>query len=277
MKQIRVAAEYTAPAPSPVDIELTAIERQQKRFFWLSIATMVVSFIHMVGALALFSDGTTIGAVAAFLMTGLVDAATWVVTGYYDYAKRRKLKRGKLVASLLVVALVISCGLNLAYLIKHMPASLPGLVGWCIAVAFAVFIPLCIAVASAERGQLEDDKTLYLQANPTPATVTLAAADHNVVTTLSPGTPDERVVPTVRVVSRPPLSIQRRRRQLASPNPDHLVGPVLTDKHAATIVAMRDNATPPLSFAKIGERLGMSGEAARQKYHAAKAQQEVRQ
>lgn len=150
------------PAPSPKDIELAAIERQQKRFFWLSIATMVVSFIHMVGALALFSDGSGIGKFAALMMTGLVDAATWVVTGYYDYAKRRNKKRGRLVAGLLIVALVISCGLNLAYMIQHMPSSLPGLVGWSIALAFAVFIPLCIAVAASERGQLEDDKTVYL-------------------------------------------------------------------------------------------------------------------
>jgi hypothetical protein len=260
----RAAIEVQRVEKSPEDIELGAIERQQRRFFWLSIGTMIVSFIHMVGALALFSDGTTIGAVAAFLMTGLVDAATWVVTGYYDYAKRRKLKRGKLVASLLIVALIISCGLNLAYLIKHMPASLPGLVGWCIAVAFAVFIPLCIAVASAERGQLEDDKTQYLQANPKIPMVSLHAADNNVVATLSP---------RVRAVARPPSSMQRRHLRLASPQSEQRVGPVLTDKHAATIVAMRDTSHPPMSFAKIGEHLGMSGEAARQKYRAAKAQE----
>lgn len=158
----RAAIAVQRVEKTPEDIELSAIERQQRRFFWLSIGTMIVSFIHMVGALALFSDGSTIGKFAAFLMTGLVDGATWVVTGYFDYAKRRNLKRGKLVASLLVVALIISCGLNLAYLITHMPAALPGIVGWSIALAFAVFIPLCIAVASAERGQLEDDKTVYL-------------------------------------------------------------------------------------------------------------------
>jgi predicted DNA-binding protein (UPF0251 family) len=176
----RAAIEVQRVEKAPEDVELAAIERQKGRFFWLSIATMVVSFIHMVGALALFSDGTTIGAFAAFLMTGLVDGATWVVTGYYDYAKRRNLKRGKLVASLLIVALIISCGLNLAYLLTHMPASLPGLVGWSIALAFAVFIPLCIAVASAERGQLEDDKTQYLAAQP-------VNVDKNpVVTTVAP-------------------------------------------------------------------------------------------
>jgi hypothetical protein len=161
------------------DIELAAIERQQRRFSGLSIATMIVSFIHMVGALALFSDGSLLGGIAAFLMTGLVDGATWVVTGYYDYAKRRNLKRGRLVALLLTVALTISCGLNLAYLITHMPATLPGLVGWSIAVAFSLFIPLCIAVASAERGQLEDDKTLYLAGqarNVAPAIVVTEVA-----------------------------------------------------------------------------------------------------
>jgi MFS family permease len=266
MKQIRVAAEYTTPH-SPDNVELAAIERQQKRFFWLSIATMIVSFIHMVGALALFSDGSFWGAVATFLMTGLVDAATWVVTGYYDYAKRRKLKRGKLVASLLVVALVISCGLNLAYLITHMPATLPSLVGWSIAVAFAVFIPLCIAVASAERGQLEDDRTQYLQANPAPLVATYTTEDDNVATTL------RQSAPVIRVVSRPPATMLRRRRQLPSPNPETLIGPVLTDKHAATIVAMRESTTPPMSYAKIGEHFGISGEAARQKYLAAKAQE----
>ena len=170
-RQIRVAAEYTAPEPTPIDGELAAIDRQQRRFFWLSIATMVVSFVHMVGALALFSDGSFIGMAAAVLMTALVDGATWVVTGYYDYAKRRNLTRGWLVLALLVVALLISCGLNLAYLIQHMPASLPPLIGYVIAVAFALFIPLCIAVAASERGQLEDDRTQHAAQPAAPVNV----------------------------------------------------------------------------------------------------------
>lgn len=198
MKQIRVAAEYTAQAPQPDDLELAAIDRQQRRFSWLSIATMVVSFIHMVGALLLFSDGSWLGGAAAVLMTGLVDAATWVVTGYYDYAKRRNLKRGKLVATLLAVALVISCGLNLAYLIQHMPASLPGLVGWCIAVAFAAFIPLCIGAASAERGQLEDDKTIYL------TQVARNVAEETTIGVVAPSATTQKVLPLIDLDRRLP-------------------------------------------------------------------------
>lgn len=260
MKQIRVAAEYTAPAPQPDDLELSAIDRQQRRFFWLSIATMVVSFIHMVGALLLYSDGSWLGGAAAVLMTGLVDAATWVVTGYYDYAKRRKLKRGKLVATLLAVALVISWGLNLAYLIQHMPASLPGLVGWCIALAFSVFIPLCIATASAERGQLEDDKTVYL----TSQVVEMPANSRNVAGFAT------QSASAVRVVSKRPASMQKR-PQLAAPQ-SAMAMPIMTDKYAADIVAMRESSPQP-SFATIGKQLGMSGEAVRQKYRAAKSQE----
>ncbi|MFD3165500.1 hypothetical protein [Herpetosiphon sp. NSE202] len=164
-------------------VELEAIDRQQQRFFWLSLGTIVVSFAHMVGALALFSDGSVIGKIVAGLMTLLVDGATWVITGYYDYAKRRQLKRGKLVALLLGVALVISFGLNLIYLVTHMPSTIPTWIGWCIAIAFALFIPLCIAVASAERGQLEDDK-IGLQITPQTVNVDSQPAHESVDTPL---------------------------------------------------------------------------------------------
>lgn len=143
------------------EAERDAIERQSSRWHWLSIATIVVSFVHMVAALRLFGGAGFFEQAAAFLMTGLVDVATWIVANYLDYAKRRNLQRGKLVKILFGFALLISCGLNLAYLVLHMPASLPWWIGWSIAVAFALFIPLCIAVASVARGELEDDKVAH--------------------------------------------------------------------------------------------------------------------
>lgn len=155
----RAAVEVSKVELTPEEVELDAINRQQRRWSWLSIATMIVSFIHMVGALAMFSAGHKIEQFAAVLMTGLVDGATWVVANYQDYAKRRKLTRSKLVSTLLWVALSISFGLNLAYLLTHRPATLHPWISSSIAIAFAIFIPLCIAVASLARGELEDDKT----------------------------------------------------------------------------------------------------------------------
>ena len=144
---------------SPEQLEHDANERQQRRWSWLSIATMIVSFIHMVAALSLFSDGSFFGNIAAILMTALVDGATWVVANYKDYSKRRNKQRSWLVSTLLYVALFISFSLNLAYLLIHRPVALPPLVAYGIALAFSLFIPLCIAVASLARGELEDDKT----------------------------------------------------------------------------------------------------------------------
>ena len=125
---------------------------------------MIVSFIHMVAALSLFSDGSFFGNIAAILMTALVDGATWVVANYKDYSKRRNKQRSWLVSTLLYVALFISFSLNLAYLLIHRPVALPPLVAYGIALAFSLFIPLCIAVASLARGELEDDKTHMVDA-----------------------------------------------------------------------------------------------------------------
>lgn len=238
------------------DIELAAIDRQQRRFSWLSIATMVVSFIHMVGALALFSDGSVIGMIAALLMTGLVDGATWVVTGYYDYAKRRNLKRGKLVALLLAVALLISCGLNLAYLITHMPATLPGVVGWSVAVGFAAFIPLCIAVASAERGQLEDDKTLYLAdeaRNVAPAVVVTEVAR-----------PAPIAAPTAPQL--PDIDLDAR---LPRAQPATVAG---IDERAAEWLRMKESG---MAYSEVAQQVGLTRQYISRNANAYKAQRDA--
>ncbi len=87
----------------------------------------------------------------------------------------------------------------------------------------------------------------------------IPANSHNVATIAT------EVATSVRVVGRPPQ--RRTRPQVATLAPAATM-PMLTDKHAPEVVTLRDAG---LSFAKIGERLGMSGEAARQKYYAAKA------
>lgn len=201
------------------NIELNAIDRQQRRFSGLSIATMVVSFVHMVAALSLFSDGSKLGNLAAFLMTGLVDGATWVITGYIDYARRRNLKRNRLVAGLLWGALAISFGLNLAYLLAHQPPvdKVPAFVSIGIAIVFSVFIPACIGVASLARGELEDDKTQHMQAaQPLSVAATLPASS----VAAAPPHPQTPAAPqfATRVLSiRKPPSMTGRRRALPQP------------------------------------------------------------
>src|SRR6266487_5007257 len=96
-------------------LELHAIERQQRRFGWISVAAIVVSFVHMATALALFSREALIERGAALAMTALVDVATCAIANYVDYARRRQLTRSNWVKRLFAFALAISMGLNGAY------------------------------------------------------------------------------------------------------------------------------------------------------------------
>lgn len=156
----RAAVEVERVEQTPEALDLVAIDRQQRRFSLLSLATIIVSFVHMVSALALFSGDHWYEGIAAMLMTGLVDFATWAVAGYIDYAKRRGLSRSRWVLLLFYSALGISGGLNFAYLYANRPTAdqLPSWASIAIACVFAFFIPACIGVASLIRGELEDDR-----------------------------------------------------------------------------------------------------------------------
>lgn len=168
----RAAVEMERIESTPEILELGAIDRQQKRFSWLSLATIIVSFVHMASALVLFSGHVWYEVAAALAMTGLVDFATWAIANYKDYAKRRKLSRSGWVNALFGFALAISVGLNFSYLYANQPPAtqVPPFVSFCIAVTFACFIPGCIAVASLIRGELEDDKLRQEQAMPSKKT-----------------------------------------------------------------------------------------------------------
>lgn len=151
-------------------LEAETIRRHMRRFSWLSTATIAVSFIHMVGAIALYSpEATGLLAVmhmaAAVGMTALTDLASWVVANYLHYAKRRKLTRSGWIKALFAFALVITLGLNFAYLWKYKPAAteIPIWTSALIAGAFGIFIPMCIAVSALARGELEDDLGRKLQ------------------------------------------------------------------------------------------------------------------
>lgn len=156
----RAALEIQRSEPTPEHIEISAIDRQQRRFSWLSVAAIIVSFVHMAAALALFSGSSWYEQIAALAMTGLVDFATWVIAGYVDYAKRRGLSRSGWIKLLFGFALAISMGLNGAYLWSHRPAEslLPWWISLFITGTFALFIPMLIGVASLARGELEDDR-----------------------------------------------------------------------------------------------------------------------
>jgi hypothetical protein len=157
----------TKEMPSTTEaLELHAIERQQRRFGWISLAAIVVSFVHMATALALFSRESLIERGAALAMTALVDVATWAIANYVDYARRRQLTRSSWVKGLFAFALAISMGLNGTYLYAYRPATdvLPTWTSILIAIAFAVFVPMLIGVASLIRGELEDDRLCVQQA-----------------------------------------------------------------------------------------------------------------
>jgi hypothetical protein len=147
-------------------LELHAIERQQRRFGWISVAAILVSFVHMATALALFSRESLIERGAALAMTALVDVATWAIANYVDYARRRQLTRSSWVKGLFAFALAISMGLNGAYLYAYRPSAdvLPTWTSILIAFAFAVFVPMLIGVASLIRGELEDERLCIQQA-----------------------------------------------------------------------------------------------------------------
>ena len=147
-------------------IELATIDRQQRRFSWISGLAIIVSFVHMAAALALFSDNAWYERGAALAMTGLVDIATWALAGYFDYARRRQTSRSGWIKTLFGFALIISMFLNGAYLYTHRPppTELPEWMSIGIAITFAVFVPMLIGVASLIRGELEDDRLALQQA-----------------------------------------------------------------------------------------------------------------
>lgn len=150
---------------SAVELEIAGIERQQRRFAWLSLLAIVVSFIHMASALALFSRAEWYERAAALAMTGLVDVATWIVAGYLDFARRQR-SRSRWAQILFAFALVISMFLNGAYLYANRPSAeiLPEWMSVCVALAFAVFVPMLIGVAALIRGDLENQRLELLVA-----------------------------------------------------------------------------------------------------------------
>ena len=142
----------------------------------------------MAAALALFSGAAWYEVGVALAMTALVDVATWVLAGYFDYAARRQLARSRWIKVTFGFALAISMFLNGAYLYANRPASLPGLMGVAIAAAFAVFVPLLIGVASLIRGELEDDRLRIQQQAAEPVAVTAPAPVPSPRRTLLPAT-----------------------------------------------------------------------------------------
>lgn len=156
----RAAVEIERADIDPTAIELRAIQRQQRRFAWITYTMIGVSFVHMFSALALFSRANLIEQIAAAGMTLMVDLATWGLAEYHHYAKRRKLARSAWVRVVFGVALFISCTLNGAYLYAHRPneQALPWWMSVVIAALFALFVPMLIGTASLIRGELEDDR-----------------------------------------------------------------------------------------------------------------------
>lgn len=150
---------------NPLDLELATIDQQRWRFALITGATIVVSFVHMLGALSLYSGESVPDKIAVFAMTLLIDAATWQVAEYIDYARRRSLKRSPWIFVLFAFALIISFSLNLAYLLDHAPPEerVPLGLSYVLAIAFSLFLPGLIAVGSLARSELLDDRLRKLE------------------------------------------------------------------------------------------------------------------
>lgn len=154
-------------------IDVQIIEHQQEWFSLTSIGVIVVSFVHMFMALALFSSAQEPGTwgfivwfverLAAAGMTLSVDVVTWRLAEYHHYAQRNRLARSPWVRRLFNVALGISMFLNGAYLWTHAPKTLNPIMSGIIATLFALFIPMTIGVFSLINGELEDDKHAILK------------------------------------------------------------------------------------------------------------------
>jgi hypothetical protein len=144
---------------STFDLEIKAIQRMRKRFSFLTVFTILVSFVHMAASLILFSSENYLEQGAALLMTILVDIVTWMVASYIDYARVRDLDRSGWALALFFASLIISALLNFAYLYANRPPPeiIPYAASVAIAVAFAIFVPGTIAVSSVVSGELYRD------------------------------------------------------------------------------------------------------------------------
>lgn len=150
--------------PESLAIEIEATKKLIQRFRRLSVGYIFVSFTHMATTLILFSSEHWYEKVAQVAMTIGVDYAIWVTMGYVHYVKKEKEPISWWIWWIVVFAFLLVASLNFSFMYTKRPSPelLPEPVSIVIAVAFAIFVPLCVAGGAHIHGKLED-KLLFLQ------------------------------------------------------------------------------------------------------------------
>lgn len=149
--------EITAPrvqaAAQPAERDMFTVH--SRRFWWLSLVAIVVSYIHQATSLLLFSGDYWFDWIAGLGMTAIVDVGLWMLSEYLYEATQAKRRRGWATLAFLI-ALAVSVGLNYVYLWTNRPPpqTLDEWSSWIIASVFALFIPLLIGVAGLIRADL---------------------------------------------------------------------------------------------------------------------------
>jgi hypothetical protein len=157
----RVAADGSAgPKASPAELEIQAILDQDRRFRNLMHGAVIVSFVHMATTLLLFSGESWYDQLSGFFMTMIIDFTIIYLAMYIDYARRRGYSRSRWVYVTFGASLLLSVGLNGAYMWSHRPPAtkVPEIASGAISVLFAIFVPLVVGISSLIRGELHEDR-----------------------------------------------------------------------------------------------------------------------
>lgn len=141
---------------TPEQIELEQIDKQRKRFKYLTYLMIGVSIASLVPGLLLFSDdiidsGAKIGAILG------LELYTAALAMYIAAARRAGHPVGCSAWVLFIACLLVSFGLNTSHLWSKRPPpdKIPDLLAKSIAVVFGAFIPLSIYTGATIGGSLD--------------------------------------------------------------------------------------------------------------------------
>lgn len=123
---------------------------------WRKLA-IGVSFAHMMTTIALYSSGEWYAGIVAGAMTLLIDVAIYELIEYLLGAHRDGFAPHPAIPLFLALAIVLSVGLNAAYLWGERPPAerVPTWLSVVVVGALAVFVPGWVAVAAVMSAELE--------------------------------------------------------------------------------------------------------------------------
>ncbi len=139
---------------------LITMETQKQSFFWLALGVIVVSFVHIAAVVSLFSGEGFLDRVAAILLAVVVDVYLAMASWYIDFRKQKGYGVSAQVWAVTMLALCVSLGMNLAYMVNHMPDGIPLWLAWPVAIGFSVLTTAIVwisSVISSEVGAMHAD------------------------------------------------------------------------------------------------------------------------